>query len=510
MFELLKIMPLAKVDEATRTVYGICTAEVPDSENELCDYTAAKADYTRWSKEKAAITKAAGQDLSFGNVRLQHSSTVGGKVIEMPTFDDEGKGISIKTAPIDDAVWKQLKGGFYTGYSQGGSYLWRECNECQTPIAKRNGNACPTCKKDVLVRYAPVVSEVSYVDSPAVDTAVFQYVKADGSTEMRKFQPKGTTMPDEAEAIAQRAADLVIEKQNKAATDAEAATAALAKSEARKKTILAKFTAELEKATAGKTLRKGLYSVSAFAQILGDIYCLARGSAEEEAWEDDSDSTMPEALMALLAEASKQFLAMATEETQELTAAEKATKGTDSMKPELMKAVSAANFASQKALAEANAANHDAVAKSHQDVAKALEEKDADNPMVAYHKAQCVASEQLAKTSREQAAAIAVQADALNAADDDDSVAKAVASLSAPVVVRDAPAAVVTETGDEIGTFIKGETDKLTRELLLKSMNDVKNSPEFAAKISEMAAARVNEIRRSPARSPRRHAACKG
>jgi hypothetical protein len=45
------------------------------------------------------------------------------------------------------------------------------------------------------VRYCARLSEVSYVDRPAVPVATFQYIKANGETEMRKFATSARPTP---------------------------------------------------------------------------------------------------------------------------------------------------------------------------------------------------------------------------------------------------------------------------------------------------------------------------
>jgi hypothetical protein len=190
-----KSFRLTKVDESTRRAYGLVTAEVPDSDNEICDYMAARRAFADWAEKTYKDTSAAGQDPSFGNIRLMHNPVIAGKATKAPEFRDKEREIWLETTPVSDAVWNMLKGGFITGFSQGGSYLWRRCEECQTAID--DGWECPTCERRVKVRYAPSVVEVSYVDKPAVGEATFSYVKRDGSVELRKFRTERNTMPED-------------------------------------------------------------------------------------------------------------------------------------------------------------------------------------------------------------------------------------------------------------------------------------------------------------------------
>jgi hypothetical protein len=179
-----KYFPLAK-DDATHRVYGIATAEVVDADGEICDYEGAKEAYTRWSNEAAASTTAAGQEPSYGNIRYQHTTQPAGKVVEPPEFRDAEKAVAINTEPIDDSMWMKIKKGFLRAFSHGGSYAWRRCNVCKTDIPQTKdgepGFECPNCNTQVVVRYKPILAEVSYVDNPNVKMAVMAFVKADGT-----------------------------------------------------------------------------------------------------------------------------------------------------------------------------------------------------------------------------------------------------------------------------------------------------------------------------------------
>lgn len=185
--KLLKYFPLAKVDETTHRVLGLATAEIADHEGEICDFAGAKVTVADWSQNAFATTSAAGQDPSYGNLRAQHQLTVAGKVASPITYDDLQKQIWIDTEPISDQMFMDIKRGFYKGFSIGGDYLWRRCNVCGTDIPPEKGRKCSKCNGTVLVRYCPVVSEISYVDNPCLKQATFSLVKADGSTEQVPF-----------------------------------------------------------------------------------------------------------------------------------------------------------------------------------------------------------------------------------------------------------------------------------------------------------------------------------
>lgn len=165
-----KHVRIAKVDEVTHTAYGIATSEAVDCDGEIADYDGSKEAFSEWSSDFLTRTTAAGQDASLGNIRLMHSLELGGKVVKID-YNDERKEVWLTTSPANGDVWEMLKGGYLTGYSIGGK------------ITKRK-------KEGDYSRYWFKLSEVSYVDNPANPEATFAYVKADGSVELRKFQPK--------------------------------------------------------------------------------------------------------------------------------------------------------------------------------------------------------------------------------------------------------------------------------------------------------------------------------
>ena len=197
--KLQKFIPMVKVDDRLHRVYGLATAEAPDSDGEICDYPSAKKNITKWSQEAYQSTTAAGQDPSYGNIRLQHAMTVAGKVAVPPTFEEEMKQIWIDTEPKSEEIYKDLKRGFLRGFSIGGDYEWRRCNDCGTDIAK--GRQCPKCRKKVLVRFSPIFSEISYVDSPCLKQATFSVVKSDGSVEERHFADRRDTFLHKLEEL---------------------------------------------------------------------------------------------------------------------------------------------------------------------------------------------------------------------------------------------------------------------------------------------------------------------
>jgi hypothetical protein len=371
--KLLKFSQLAKVDETTHTVGGIATSETPDKTGEIADYKASKKAYQTWSAGFKKTTETSGQEESLGNIRKQHTLEVAGKTIAID-YNDAEKTISLDTTPIDDVMWEQIKKGFYTGFSHGGDYAWRRCAECETDIPQ--GNNCPSCKKQVYVRYAPILAEVSYVDNGCNPDATFAYVKADGTTEMRKFQgaameqlnipelakqvvaemkknePKfkkfaGESLPSSAFLVVGNADDAATwsypvefsdqkvakahvryalsQKLDKAAADR---VDGLAKKhgldpekerEGFEKGRVALHNAILK--TMAGSLAKNLWTVGDLANIIQTLAWMHQGVVYEEFYEEDLKSKLPDKLQGNIEDLIQTFLAMAEEETAELAAA---------------------------------------------------------------------------------------------------------------------------------------------------------------------------------------------
>ena len=194
-----KFVPFVKMvenEDGRHMAYGIATSEDVDKDREICDYGDTAPQYKIWSDEIHKATTNAGQEPSLGNIRIQHSLEMGGKVVKLD-FEPGKQQVWIGAEPKNEEIWDQLRRGFFSGFSQGGKYLYRKCNVCKASMPE--GHYCSKCKKDVVVRYAARISEVSLVDNPCLEQAHFAFVKglmADkqfayvdgaGSTALRKF-----------------------------------------------------------------------------------------------------------------------------------------------------------------------------------------------------------------------------------------------------------------------------------------------------------------------------------
>jgi len=199
MADLNLFIPLTKADAARRLVYGVATAETPDRGNEICDYATTKPYYQKWSSE---FHKASGGK-SLGNLRAMHGKVAAGRV-EAIAFNDDAKQIEICAKIVDDAEWRKVEAGVYTGFSQGGGYVRR----------------WPDASDPTLTRYTANPSEISLVDLPSLPSATFSLVKIDGATQTMRFAPRdeagdleqvwmardGKTFKKKAEALAHQIA----------------------------------------------------------------------------------------------------------------------------------------------------------------------------------------------------------------------------------------------------------------------------------------------------------------
>ena len=157
MAEFNLFIPLTKADAKRRLVYGVVTAEAPDRGNEICDYATTKPYYQKWSAE---FLKASGGK-SLGNLRAMHGKIAAGR-LEAINFNDDEKQIEICAKIVDDAEWRKVEAGVYTGFSQGGGYVRR----------------WPDANDPSLTRYTANPSEISLVDLPALPNATFSLIKA--------------------------------------------------------------------------------------------------------------------------------------------------------------------------------------------------------------------------------------------------------------------------------------------------------------------------------------------
>lgn len=157
-------IPICKVDEERRLVYGRLAAEEVDAADEIFDYESSKPLFEKWSADQ----EAASMGKSLGNVRAMHGSVAAGKLTEF-SCNDADKAIEGCAKVVDDAEWEKVLEGVYTGFSMGGKYVKRWQDGANW-------------------RYTARPVEVSLVDSPCIKSATFSVIKMDGSVEDRMFK----------------------------------------------------------------------------------------------------------------------------------------------------------------------------------------------------------------------------------------------------------------------------------------------------------------------------------
>lgn len=197
-------LPLQKVDEARREVWGVAAIEQPDQSGEIMDYEKSKPHFWEWSKR---VEKASGGK-SRGNVRDSHTAKAVGKVVKL-LFDDAAKAVRVGVKILDSEAWQKVVEGVFTGFSIGGRY----------------GERWPDPLNKSLTRYVAVPNEISLVDLPCIPGARFEMVKADGSVTSHQFSviSKGETMKDKIQSILKKQLGDMSEEELKALAEEVAA-----------------------------------------------------------------------------------------------------------------------------------------------------------------------------------------------------------------------------------------------------------------------------------------------
>lgn len=251
-------VPLTKVDEEQRLVYGTITQEILDKSGEAMDYEMSKPNFEKWSND---IHVASG-GLSKGNVRVMHGLNVAGKLTELE-FNDNDQSIEVCSKIVDDNEWNKVLEGCYTGFSVGGKYgkRWNE-----------------TVDGTVIKKYEAIPNEVSLVDNPCCPSATFSLVKADGAEVAVAFAVENDddAWPafSKAEAVADKEAEA---SEEEASTDKKKK----AKKEAPK---------EVEKAVGGIE--------PTAAQIADKAGELAKTADDGTTWQDHIEDAREELLKA--------------------------------------------------------------------------------------------------------------------------------------------------------------------------------------------------------------------
>jgi hypothetical protein len=275
-------------DDGTLKVWGYASANCIDSDGETITTDAMKAALPDYMK--------------FGAVREMHQPMAAGTAIEASIEEDTGKtffGAHI----VDPVAVLKVQTGVYKGFSIGGKVTERD-----------------TADKKIIKGLKLV--EISLVDRPANPEATFTMYKSekddtertpeDDITDLAAILDKGEVSPAqvlEYIAAAQKAAAIEAPAEAPVPTPAAVPEAVLPVAEAE----------VLRGKAEGTELKKSMYSVSRFAELLTSLGSLSEDATWEAQYEGDS-SPIPAALVAWLKSGLTIFMDMATEEAQELVA----------------------------------------------------------------------------------------------------------------------------------------------------------------------------------------------
>lgn len=150
-------VPIAKVDDEERMVYGYATTEALDSQGEV-----VKLD---------AVKNALDDYMKFANVREMHQPSAVG-VCKMAKVD--GKGLYVGVKVVDDAAWKKVKEEVYKGFSIGGS------------VIKKVDNAIEKMR----------LTEISLVDRPCNPETMIELWKMDAPETLQKGMCEVSSLAD--------------------------------------------------------------------------------------------------------------------------------------------------------------------------------------------------------------------------------------------------------------------------------------------------------------------------
>jgi len=135
-------VPIAKLDQQQRMVYGYASTEALDSQGEVV--------------RKEALAAALPDYLRFANIREMHQPSAVG-IAKEAAIDEKGLWIGAKI--VADDAWLKVREGVYKGFSIGGVVTGRDA-------------------RDPTVITGLDLAEISLVDRPANPEAVIEIFKA--------------------------------------------------------------------------------------------------------------------------------------------------------------------------------------------------------------------------------------------------------------------------------------------------------------------------------------------
>jgi hypothetical protein len=242
-------------------VEGILAAEEPDFEGEIMDYKSSKPNFQRWNKNFADMTGGK----SVGNLRGQHNPKIAaGKFVTME-YDDDKLSIPVLAKVVDPVEADKVRQGVYTSFSIGAHYArkWRD------PGGKGT-------------RWTADPFEGSVVDFGSIPTTRgFTYRAADGHEEQREFDGGRRQLRKAFEAYGK---PLSIDEEDR-----------------------------VVKAITGMgAAKKGLYTISGFAQLVQELIYMRDSITFEKEMEGDASPVTDR-----VAEATEELLECLAAYTQE-------------------------------------------------------------------------------------------------------------------------------------------------------------------------------------------------
>lgn len=253
-------------------VEGCLAAEEPDFEGEIMDYETSKPFFEKWNSDFAGKTGG----MSVGNLRGQHNPQIAaGKFVEM-TYDNAAMKMQVVAKVVDPIEQEKVRDCVYTSFSVGARYVkkWRDP------------------KNQKLMRWTAEPFEGSLVDMGSMpSTRGFTYCAVDGKEEFREFDNGRRALRQAFEGIKQPLTtaeeDRVVEIVGKSAS-----------------------------------AQKGLWTVSAFANLMSDLIGLRNAISYERSQEGD-DSPVTDRV----ADATEELLECLASYTQEQVSEEISKQG---------------------------------------------------------------------------------------------------------------------------------------------------------------------------------------
>lgn len=330
-----------KQDDGTLIVSGFASTGEVDSDGDTITPDAMKAALPEYMK--------------FGAVREMHQASAAGTAVSA-NVNEEGK-TEFTAHVVDPVAVLKVETNVYKGFSIGGKVTERD----------------PENKK--VIKGLNLV-EVSLVDRPANPGAVFTMYKAAGLddenavNELAELLDSGAVSPQQLVDLAKAATKVTNPVTETGETGTEPAKADTPTSETAQ---------DVTKAAEPTDIKKGMYGVSNFADVLGSIGWLASDAQWEAEYEGDN-SPIPAQLRQWLKDGAAIFQAMAAEEAAELVASLGAAAGEIESVTLAAKAAKADDLAKAgKKFSAANAATLGEVHKAMQDAHAGL--KDACEKM---------------------------------------------------------------------------------------------------------------------------------